>query len=64
MLDIAPEKLDELIIKRPAPAVNADAKGRILLECSDKRITGELRALVTVEDFRDSLIPEGFPEEV
>lgn len=64
MLETAPESFDENVIQSSPSSIHADADGRILLECSDKRITGELGSLIAVEDLRNSIVTERFLKAV
>ena len=56
VLDAPPEPFDEDVIQRPAASVHADADCFMLLEYANKYVTGKLRPLIAVEDFRHAVL--------
>lgn len=51
VFDRAPEAFDERVVERTAAAVHTDSDVA-LLQRRQEQLTGELRALIGVEDFR------------
>src|SRR6201989_79508 len=61
VFETAPQPLDEDVVHAPALAVHAD-RDAIPLQGAGKIVTGELAALVGIEDFRSAIARERFLE--
>src|SRR5690348_18327136 len=57
VFETAPQPLDKDVLHTPAFAVHADRDAMPLLDAG-KVVTGELAALVGIEDFRPAIAPE------